>query len=99
MSARTQALFCLATAIVTFAETPAQPTRVSRVVVYLGSAADQKPEPIRYLKDEISPLMDSAGYSLEWRDLRGPREGEAQILIVAQLQGACDARSAAEDRL
>jgi len=87
MCARQLALFSLIFAAASvWAQSPE-----TTLVVYLGEGADQPAGPVEQMKHELAPLMRSAGYDVEWRNLRGgSREVQsASALIVVELNGTC----------
>lgn len=60
------------------------------VVVYLRTNSGQSTQPVQEMKREANALMDSAGYSLEWRNLSGQAaEAVEAPIVVVELRGIC----------
>ena len=77
MSARLLATFCLILGSVpAFADT--------ELVVYLKADANQPAAPIDHMKRELTSLMHSAGYRVEWGG-----ESRSPFLVVVELTGTC----------
>jgi len=61
----------------------------SAVVVYLAAPIPQSALP--YLRHEAQTLLESAGYSVEWRDASNSRGLDASNLVVVDFDGDCNA--------
>jgi hypothetical protein len=89
MSARLLALLCLLNlgVPVSLADTPGQ--AALELVVYLKADAKQPAATVEWMKRELSPLMRSAGYRVEWRNPQTTGAEPADALVVVELHGAC----------
>ena len=61
------------------------------LVVFLKAGKNRSAKSIPYFRHEVSALMHSAGYRVEWREL-GKSSGDAgvAVVVVVDLQGKCD---------
>ena len=89
MSARLLALLCLLNlgVPVSLADSTSPPSQ--ELVVYLKSDAKQPAGPLEWMKRELTPLMASAGYRVEWRDPQTANAPAVGALVVVELHGAC----------
>jgi hypothetical protein len=90
MSARIVALCCLAALDASLGS--AGPNRLSDpdLVVYLTTDTPQPSEPLQQMQQELTALMFSAGYRLEWRSgADAPAETNARFLVLIELHGYC----------
>lgn len=91
MFARFSAPVCLlVAALCTGRSEPLVPTD-RPLVVFLKAGKNQSAKSIPYFRHELSALMHSAGYRVEWREL-GKSSGDAGAAAVAvvELRGTCD---------
>jgi hypothetical protein len=84
--ARLLAAFCLYTLAVVSA-------CASEVVVYLRPGSLPQTRTLEVMKQELAPLMLSAGYQVEWRE--SPHDTDASSLVVLELRGTCAAPAGA----
>ncbi|HEY6345803.1 MAG TPA: hypothetical protein VIY49_30295 [Bryobacteraceae bacterium] len=61
------------------------------VLVYLKTSADQPAPPLEEMKREAGAIMESAGYSLSWRNLPNPGGAVDAMVVVVELRGICRA--------
>ncbi|HLJ80011.1 MAG TPA: hypothetical protein VKT52_00915, partial [Ktedonobacterales bacterium] len=62
----------------------------SDLVVYLNAGANQAAPPLALMRREAESLMQTAGYSIQWRDAQSRRTGvDAPNLVFVELSGAC----------
>src|ERR1043166_279439 len=89
MSARAWAAFglILISALVVFAEPPG--TGPNMLLVYLDAGANQNAPALPIMRRETEKLLRTAGYSVEWRDVRGRRGESAPNLVFVDLSGTC----------
>ena len=89
MSARHLAASCLLFAGLSPAWAQDGGSRDPRLVVYLGAGTSQSNAPLKYMRQELTSLMQQAGYSLAVRDLDDRDKSEAEFLTVVHLNGNC----------
>src|ERR1017187_3581178 len=90
MSARLLALFCLLNLGVPVSLADSTSPSALELVVYLKVDAKQPAGTIDWMKRELTPLMRSAGYRVEWRDPQTAKGvAAADALVVVELHGAC----------
>lgn len=58
------------------------------LVVYLHAGTGVAAQPLAVMKQELSALMQPAGFHVEWRNL-GTQQEETGTLMVVDLRGAC----------
>jgi hypothetical protein len=93
MSARLLALFCLLNLGVPVSLADSTSPSALELVVYLKVDAKQPAGTLEWMKRELSPLMRSAGYRVEWRDPQTANGvAAADALVVVELHGACGLR-------
>jgi len=89
MFARLLALCCLVNPVVSLRAASTEPAP-SPLIVYLVNSAGQPVHPLEFMKRELSQLMRSAGYRVEWLDARAEARGSgAAALAVVELRGSC----------
>ena len=89
MSARHLAASCLLFAGMFPALAQDHGSQDPQLVVYLGVGAGQSAAPLKYMRQELTSLMQRAGYSLAVRDLDDRDNSEAEFLTVVHLNGNC----------
>src|ERR1035438_8870823 len=90
MSARLLALLCLLNLGVPVSLADSTSPPALELVVYLKSDAKQPAGPLEWMKRELTPLMASARYRVEWRDPQTANApAAAGALVVVELHGAC----------
>ena len=90
MSARLLALCCLLNPVVSSAWADSNVSAGPDVVVYLKSDSLQPARPLEHMKLELSALMSSPGYRVEWRDSQSAdRNVDNAELVVVELRGSC----------
>jgi hypothetical protein len=90
MSARLLALLCLLNLGVRVSLADSIGPPALELVVYLKIDARQPAAPLEWMKRELSPLMASAGYRVEWRDPQTANAPAATgALVVVELHGTC----------
>ena len=65
----------------------------AKLAVYLKTAASQSARPLDSMRRELSRLMQTAGYELEWRGPQDPNIDTSAFLAVVELRGDCEAVS------
>ena len=90
MSARLLALCCLWNPVVSYAWTGSIGSAGPSVVVYLKSDTAQPAGPLEHMKLEVTALLNSPGYRVEWRDAASrERNVDNAELVVLELRGSC----------
>jgi hypothetical protein len=93
MSALLLALCCLlfSAALPGWAASPR--AAAAKLTIYLKTEASQSIRPLHSLKQELSKLMETAGYEVDWR---GPEDSHIEtraFLAMVELRGSCEAPS------
>ena len=90
MSARLLALCCLFTFVMPVGMAASDGPSEPELLVYLRADAKQSPAPLAWMKRELTPLMQSAGYRVEWRDSQtAGAVPSVDQLVVVELRGTC----------
>jgi len=90
MSARLLALCCLFTFVMPVGMSASDGPLEPELLVYLRADAKQSPAPLAWMKRELTPLMQSAGYRIEWRDSQtAGAVPSVDQLVVVELRGTC----------
>jgi len=90
MSARLLALYCLLNPVVSSAWTGSNGSAGPSVVVYLKSDSAQPSRPLEFMKVELTALMSTPGYRVEWRDSQSAdRNADNAELVLVELRGSC----------
>jgi hypothetical protein len=63
----------------------------AKLAVYLKTDASQTVRPLDSMKRELSRLMQTAGYELEWRGPQDSHIDTGAFLAVVELRGDCEA--------
>src|ERR1700683_5847639 len=63
----------------------------AKLTVYLKTDASQTVRPLDSMKRELSRLMQTAGYELEWRGPQDSHIDTGAFLAVVELRGDCEA--------
>jgi hypothetical protein len=87
------ALCCLLITVVSpgWAASPRPAT--AKLAIYLKTDASQSARPIDSMRRELSRLMRTVGYELEWRGPQDSHIDTGAFLAVVELKGDCQARS------
>ena len=97
MCARSMATFCLLSLSLGIARSESATVRSADVVVYLKSEATDSAPVVRHMMRELSELMLTAGFRIEWADWKNPTVSpEDADLAVVELRGSCAAPSDSE---
>jgi hypothetical protein len=90
MSARLLALCCLFILVMPVGMAASDGPSGPELLVYLRADVRQSPAPLAWMKRELTPLMQSAGYRIEWRDSQtaGAVPSVPQLVVV-ELRGTC----------
>jgi hypothetical protein len=94
MFARSVAVSCLFIACVYAGSSdPIEPN----LAVYLKTSSGQPNLPLQWMQRELSQIMASAGYAIEWRDTRASQNLYPEIanLAIVELRGICGAPAGA----
>ena len=93
MFALVLALCCLLITVVSsgWAASPRPPT--AKLAVYLKTEASQSVRALDSMKQELSRLMQTASYELEWRGPQDSHIDTGAFLAVVELRGDCEAPS------
>jgi hypothetical protein len=70
-----------------------RPATTAKLAVYLKTEASQSVRPLDSMKRELSRLMQTAGYELEWRGPQDSHIDTGAFLAVVELRGNCEAPS------
>jgi len=90
MSAQLLALCCLLNLVVSSDPTGPSTSAGPELVVYLKSDQAQPSRTVEHMKVELTALMRSAGYRVDWRDPQAEgRTVDNADLVVAELRGVC----------
>lgn len=96
MSARLLAPCCLLILAVSPGWTGGDSSSSPDLVVYLKTTLPHPPGPLGAMKRELTTLMSSAGFRLDWRDERSAnRNVENAELVLVELRGICGLSSRA----
>jgi hypothetical protein len=87
MSAWLFALVCLFHTDACPGRTPLPSTQLA---IYLTANTAQPPATVEYMKRELAPVLQNAGYRLTWNDPKHPDLiGQASTLVILELRGVC----------
>jgi hypothetical protein len=87
------ALCCLLIAEVSPSWAASPRPATAKLAVYLKTNASQSARPLQSMKQELSRLMQTAGYELEWRGPQDSNIDTGAFLAVVELKGDCEAPS------
>jgi hypothetical protein len=87
------ALCCLLITVVSPSWAASPRPATAKLAVYLKTAASQAARPLDSMKRELSRLMQTAGYALEWRGPQDSNIDTSAFLAVVELRGDCEAAS------
>jgi hypothetical protein len=90
MCARLAAVFCCALACLPVVGAEISGNAASDLVVYVNAGTNQGAPPLAFMREEANSLMQSAGYSIEWRDAKAPGIAvDAPNVVLVKLAGSC----------
>jgi hypothetical protein len=87
------ALCCLLITVVSTGWAASPRPATAKLAVYLKTDASQSVRPMDSMKQELSRLMQTAGYELEWRGPQDSHIDTGAFLAVVELKGDCEAQS------
>jgi hypothetical protein len=85
------ALCCLLITVVSSGWAASLRPPTAKLAVYLKTEASQSARALDSMKQELSRLMQTAGYQLEWRGPQDSHIDTGAFLAVVELRGDCEA--------
>jgi hypothetical protein len=93
MFARLLALCCLSISVYSTGWAASSQPANAKLAVYLKTPASQTIRPLDSMKRELARLMQTAGYTLEWRGPQDSNIDTGAFLAMVELRGDCEAPS------